>query len=202
MNIYSTVVESLHNAYPDLPWNANPSGGDAKTLYPNVAAEWLNSKYHFSTVCRYANISPEILVRIVEDGEPMKRLEITNLMLLWRCDADYLTAATLQTIDPSTNKGKRRLWELHDLSAKIDLHSTDYYTPLIEEAKIAVDSDAFIYYIHMDDCARHIPPLIEALLDGKVVTYAWFRHVTEEAYRSLSLRNECRCRKPRSCRII
>lgn len=97
-------------------WPGKPLRSCAKTRYPNILAELDASKLWLETMAEFAGVTPEIMAAVIEDGEELTYKELLNLSVRWECGTiGYLSAPTLQIIDPATNKGKRRRWELADL---------------------------------------------------------------------------------------
>lgn len=188
MNIYHVIVNNLHNVYPKKPWNTSRPVEDAKTLYPNLCAELLNARPSFDSFCEHANITPEILVSIIEDGEPMTRQEIRGLARLLDCTYSYLESPVLGVVDPSTHKGKVRWLKLQQLVEKLDLKAPEFYHSELEKEKDAIDMHGLILNHYLRGCAVRIPSLFEALSTNGVVTYAGYRRAINDAEEALDLK--------------
>lgn len=99
-------------------WPGKSIGSRAVTRYPNIAAE-LSCNDWLKYIAEYAEVSPDIMAAVIEDGEELTGCELRCLARKWeRRDPGYLSAPVLQIIDPETNKGKRRRRELADLINK------------------------------------------------------------------------------------
>lgn len=101
----------------DEPWGSTHPNMPAHSWYPNIAAEMEASQYSACTVRNHARISGELLAAVLVDYERLELGERYALSRLWGCPLEYLSAGTLQTVDPCTNKGKFRRRQLHDLMA-------------------------------------------------------------------------------------
>lgn len=95
-------------------WPGKPLNAPAKTCYPNVLAEIEASGMYLWCPSDHAGVSTEIMAAVMEDGERLTLRELHGLCGLYGCALDYLSAPTLQTVDPATNKGRHRLWELRE----------------------------------------------------------------------------------------
>ena len=101
-------------------WPGKPLGASATTRYPNLleelgfAAPWLH------TLARFADVSPEVMVAVLEDNEPLTRRELILLSQRLGASVGYLTAPKFAEVDPATNKGKARRRALADLIAQTD----------------------------------------------------------------------------------
>lgn len=201
MNMYQTVIENLRRGYPELPWNTTKTAADAVTMYPNVAAELLNAGIHYDSVCRQANFSEDILVAVMEDGEPLEHSEIIKLCRLWECKLGYITSNKLQIINPATNKGKCKLWELESLYNLLDLKGVEYYKAYQNESRTKSDTDGIAYSYIMEYCESRIERLLASIHDRKTVTYAWYRHVMDNAKWAMQTKQNYKQRKPRRERL-
>lgn len=114
---YQKLVDCLRRRHirSGYGWPGKPVGAPAVTLYPNIAAElcahgWMNM------MAEFAEVSPDIMAAVIEDGEPLGGCELLRLAWKWeKRGPGYLSAPVLQIVDPNTNKGKRRRMELADL---------------------------------------------------------------------------------------
>lgn len=101
----------------DEPFESTRPKVPAGSWYPNIAAEMEASQYSACTVRNHARISGELLAAVLVDYERLELGERYALSRLWGCPLEYLSAGTLQIVDPCTNKGKFRRRQLHDLMA-------------------------------------------------------------------------------------
>ncbi len=114
-----SVREKYNRGSPEK-WPGKPVSAPAVSLYPNFLAElaampWPNIKF----VAEFANVSPEIVTAVVEDGEELSAVELLGAARAFRRNLGYLASHTLAVVDPATNKGKRRLWELETLLDRV-----------------------------------------------------------------------------------
>lgn len=118
-SFYQILTKSVRDAYnrgSRKKWPGKSLNDLAVSRHPNVLAEleaygWPN----IDLAAEFANVSPEIIAAVIEDGEELSYGEIAGLARLYRCSPEYLATPTFQVFDTSTNKGKRRLRELEDL---------------------------------------------------------------------------------------
>ena len=77
--------------------------------------------YWLNTFAEFAEVSPEIMAAVIEDGEELTDHELHCLARKWEGRGPgYLSAPVLQIVAPGTNKGKRRMRELADLINEAD----------------------------------------------------------------------------------
>ena len=106
-------------------WQGKAVNDKAVTRYPNILAEvdaytgWLHLPAEF------AGVSKEIMAAVLEDNEELSAREMLGLTRFYGCKYSYLSAPTLQLIDPATNKGKARRRLLADRFAHI--HAEDVF---------------------------------------------------------------------------
>ena len=121
--LYQQMARSVRYSYnrggPDN-WPGKSLNASAVTLYPNILAEldalvWPN----IELVAEFADVSPEIIAAAVEDKEELTPHEMLGAARALQGSPGYLASHTLAMIDPATNKGKRRLWELEQLLDRI-----------------------------------------------------------------------------------
>ena len=121
-----TVVPCNYQRYVDyqrerhirgggIGWPGKPVGASAVSLYPNIAVELTASFYWLRTMAEFAHVSMEIMAAVIEDNEELSGVELFRLAKYWGVPVGYLWAPTLQTVDPSTNKGKKRRRYFMDL---------------------------------------------------------------------------------------
>lgn len=110
----------------DEPWAGTCPKVPAHSWYPNLAAEMEASQNSAATVKNWARISGELLAAVLDDYELLRIDELYDLSRLWGCPLKYLRAGTLQIVDPSTNKGKFRRRQLHDLLAETESEDPFY----------------------------------------------------------------------------
>lgn len=154
------------------PWPGKSEMERAESLYPNIAAEIIGSNNSMHTVQTHARVTGEIIAAVIEDNEELTLEEMVRLSRLWRCRIPYLYANTLQVVDPTTNKGKRRLRELIDMMKLLE--GVDYYNK------------------------SHAESVCKALESGMVITYAHYRWAVMRAKDQLRYLHE---RDVRSVRV-
>ena len=96
-------------------WPGKPMGAPAETKYPNLLAECVGSNRFMCSFAGAAGVSDKIMAAVLEDGEELTETEIRRVSMVCAAPLGCVTAVKLQTVDPSTNKGKRRRRELNDL---------------------------------------------------------------------------------------
>lgn len=121
LEIYQQLIDSLRNRHNQSsePWCKILTNNYAETLYPNIAAEMDASGYFKSTVSRWAMVSPDILLAVVENSEKLSALELYGLSRLFGCSPGYLSSNDLQVIDPRTNRGKSKQYKLSVLMDQV-----------------------------------------------------------------------------------
>lgn len=157
-------------------WPGKPVRSDAVTRYPNIAAELAASGYWLCTLAEFANVSPEIMAAVIEDGEALTGEELWRLSYRWEGRGPgYLSAPVLQTVDPNTRKGKRRRRELADLIQTVEA------------------APGFHFHRKRETYGEY-----GGLKEGTPVTYAaywWVCHAVKEALAAEHLKSG-----PRDCR--
>jgi len=96
-------------------WPGKPINAPAVTRFPNILAEIEASGMWLWCPAQHARVSKEIMAAVLEDNEDLTLGELRGLCRLYGREVPYMIAKTLQMIDPATNKGKRRLWDLLEL---------------------------------------------------------------------------------------
>lgn len=170
-NSYQRQVNWLRFRRIVEPWPGKSGSERAESRYPNIAAEILASDYSMYSVRTHARVSDEILAAVIEDNEELTTQEMVALSRLWWCRVQYLYANTLQLIDPSTNKGKRRHWDLQE--AMKPLEGIEYFRK------------------------SHVESVCNALEQGKLVTYAHYRWAMNEIKNALRSQEEEKIRSTR-----
>ena len=156
-------------------WPGAPLSAPAYTMYPNILAEldamvWPNIRW----LAECARVSPEIVAAVIEDNEDLTLAELCGMARCLRRNPDYLAAPALAIIDPATNKGKRKLWEVEMLLESIG----DF------------------------DYRRICSFRLDALRRGEPITYATWRWICqyihdELRYRQQTTRAHCNTRTER-----
>ena len=168
---YRRIVDFLRRRHiaGGYDWPGKPVGSKAATLYPNIAAELEASGSWLCTMAEFAGVSTEIMAAVLEDGEALSITEKYSLARRWEGRGPgYLTAATLQIVDPGTNKGKRRRRELNDLMAE----AAALPDPVVDKYGLST------YW------RSKVKPVCEALNAGKPITFAawwWACYFVREA---------------------
>lgn len=119
----------------DEPFESTRPKVPAGSWHPNIAAEMEASQYSACTVRNHARISGELLAAVLVDYERLELGERYALSRLWGCSLEYLSADTLQIVDPCTNRGKFRRRQLHDLMA--DAAGAEYFQKHLAEKTLA-----------------------------------------------------------------
>lgn len=180
MNLYHDIVRKLHYCYPNAPWSVNRPIEDGLTLYPNLCAELLNASPHFDSFCEHAHINAEILVNVIEDGEPLTTREISGLSGLLNCSYEYLTSPVMGVINPNTRKGKLRLLEVENIVKALELNDPESYESAKVQAQTVNDWNNAILYSDLWSCAMRIPPVIKILSSGRILSFAAYRRAITE----------------------
>lgn len=116
------------------PW---PEGGSNRgTLYPNLVAEIANSASTLAAAAHYANVSMEILARVLDDKEELQLNEASGLVRMLSMQSsndayEYLFSSELRLIDPLCDTGKSSILALKD-RLKGEAHTI--YTKKAEKA--------------------------------------------------------------------
>ena len=173
-SMYQRQVNWLRLRRISEPWPGKSETEHADSLYPNIAAEIIASNNSMHTVQTHARVTGEIIAAVIEDKEELTLQEMARLSRLWWCRIPYLYANTLQVVDPTTNKGKRRLRELTD-TMKL-LEGVDYFEK------------------------SHVESVCKALKSGKTITYAHYRWAVMEVQNGLRYLQEQEVRSVRMVR--
>jgi len=131
-------------------WPDRPTFALAMSRYPNILAELDASGCWLDRVARYARVSMEIMATVMEDNGELSWQELEGLKRCFDCKLDYLISPVLSMVDPSTNKGRVRLWHLRKLVRQTE------------------GMDRYFY----DKDSKSVLPALES---GKPVTYAAYR---------------------------
>lgn len=131
-------------------WPDRSTSAPAISHYPNILAELDASGCWLDRIARYARVSMEIMASVMEDNGELSWQELEGLKRCFDCKLDYLISPVLSIVDPSTSKGKVRLWHLRELVRQTE------------------SMERFSY----DTNSKKVLPALES---GKVVTYAAYR---------------------------
>lgn len=128
--LYRVAVESLRERWArDYRQSADiPDPKEPRTLFPNLVAEMSVSGYSFRTFSDHANVAPEIILDVIQQGEDLFTSEAFPLANLLSCKPGYLFSRHMQMVDPATNKGKARLRMLVDLAEQLGDYESIYKT--------------------------------------------------------------------------
>lgn len=77
------------------------------TLYPNLAELIKYYPCNETTVCDYAEIEPEVLHAVVNDGEKLRYMELVGLSRLYECPIGVLAHQEVIMMDMSRWKHKK-----------------------------------------------------------------------------------------------
>ena len=174
---YQRIVDYLrrrHNLSCGDAWPGLPVGSPAVSRYPNIAAELAASGKWLRTMAEFTNVSKEIMAAVLEDNEELSLMELWRLSQRMNVPYGYLTAP-LQIVDPKTNKGKFRRWQLSDL---------------MEQAKEFKQEIRGWW---------EIEKIRDALQDGSIVTYAAYHWAVMKLQEEI-FRQEWAQHTPRSYR--
>lgn len=168
---YQRLIDYLRqrNIKGGYGWPGRSCGSPAVSRYPNIAAELVASDKWLYLMAEFANVSVEIMVAVLEDGEELSDIEKYSLSRRWEGRGPgYLTSFKPQMVDPGTKKGKRRRRELNDL---------------MEETANLPDPVVDRYGLNTYWRSR-VKPVCDALNAGYAVTFAdwwWACHRIHEA---------------------
>lgn len=113
-------------------WPGRPIGSPARSLYPNLAAEYMCSGYHLWVLAEHANVSKEIIAAVIEDGEPLELHELYSLSLLFECSMEYLISPRPSVLDLNTHQGAlARLVLLQLIERAGEIPDTYYRKPFL-----------------------------------------------------------------------
>lgn len=91
------------------------------TLYPNLVELIKYYPCHETTVCDYAEIEPEVLHAVMNDGEELRYMELVGLSRLYECQIGVLTHHKVIMMDMRRWKHKKMAGELDFLYVQIRL---------------------------------------------------------------------------------
>ena len=157
-------------------WPGKSIYAPIKTHYPNLVAELDYSVPWLYIMAEFADVSPEIMAAVLEDNEELSLMELWRLSQRMNVPYGYLTAP-LQIVDPKTNKGKFRRWQLADL---------------MEQAKEFKQEIRGWW---------EIEKIRDALQDGSIVNYAAYHWAVMKLQEEI-FRQEWAQHKPRSYRRL
>lgn len=139
-----------HNAQKGEYWPDKPESAPAVSRYPNILAELDASGWWIDRLACCAQVSMEIMATAMEDNGELSWSELEGLKSCFKCKLDYLISPVLSMVDPSTNKGKERLWHLKKLVRQTEGKKRYFY----------------------DKDSKNVLPALES---GTPVTYAAYR---------------------------
>lgn len=114
---YQNIVDQqrARHFFGGYGWPGKPLGSSAVSRYPNIMTELNASPYWLYLLADFAGVSVEIMAAVMEDNEELDCLEMQRLSHYWGRNPGYLFSHTLQVVDPTTNKGKKRRQQFWDL---------------------------------------------------------------------------------------
>lgn len=133
---YIDIVEYLrrHETVPreQAHWPGRPIGSSARSLYPNLAAEYMCSGYHLWVLADHANVSKEIIAAVIEDDEELELHELYSLSRLFECSMEYLLSPRLSVLDPNTHRDVFARYKLMQLVERAgEIPDKDFRKPFI-----------------------------------------------------------------------
>ena len=125
----------------EFRFKGKPEGSPAVTLYPNLLAEVLLSRYLPESVADAANVSYPVFAAVIEDGEPLTLDELRGVQKLiasCECDAgcydalslDYLLSPALSLVYPDSNKGKFLRWKFEQAKGEAFSRASDFVSDM------------------------------------------------------------------------
>ena len=142
-------------------WPGRPIGSPARSLYPNLAAEYMCSGYHLWVLAEHANVSKEIIVAVIEDGEPLELHELYSLSRLFGCSMEYLMSPRLSVLDPNTHRGALARYELIQLVKRAGKAlNEDYRKPFLSSVVTLLKRGEPIYLAAYNHAARDLIRII------------------------------------------
>lgn len=85
------------------------------TKYPNLSELLKYHPYGDKTACYHAEIEPELLDAVMNDGEPLEHIEIIRLSRLYQCPVGVLTHHKIIMLDWNKWKHKKMIEKVHNL---------------------------------------------------------------------------------------
>lgn len=106
--------------------------------YPNLLAEYKESRYDLLTLCDHADLTPDEMTAVLTNGAGLPASAMLHLSQLFGVRFSYLASNELMTFTPNTPTGKHRMTELHDLFRSIypdrDLFRDPYHNAIYHRA--------------------------------------------------------------------
>lgn len=127
-------------------WPDKPESMPAISRYPNILAELDASGWWIDRLARCAQVSMEIMAAAMEDNGELSWQELEGLKRGFKCKLDYLISPVLSMVDPSTIKGKARLWYLKDLERQTEGMDRFFYLNYSSEVLPALESGRPVTY--------------------------------------------------------
>lgn len=126
--LYRVAVNNLRERWA---WEygksaASPEAEEPRTLFPNLVAEMSASGYSFCTFANHANVSPEIILAVIQNSESLLASECLALANLFSCNMECLFGHSMQMVDPATSEDKTLLHRLVDLSTQLGDYTSIY----------------------------------------------------------------------------
>ena len=157
-------------------WPGKAVGELAVSRHPNIVVELICSFYWLRTISEFAYVSEEVMATVIEDNEELGSLELYRFARSWNVPRGYLWAPTLQVIDPTTNKGKKKRRYFLDLLRRADgLEGNGRKIKLIHQVRDAFEADKQIPYGWYRWACIYIAELLEAAKPKPKITVRTLR---------------------------
>lgn len=176
-NHYQTLVEQLREFENEhySGWPGKPCGTPAHSKYPNIVAE-INAEGHsIRDYAAWANVSPEIMAAIIEDGEDLCLDELNGIVSHFHnyrnLNFGYIVFEGLQVIAPETKRGKACAEKLREAMRTLERKDIQWG-----------DND---YYLNKW-CKRTVTWILGNFERGELVSYAGYRRALDDANSILS----------------
>lgn len=109
------------------------------TKYPNLLELIKYYPCGEMTICDYAEIEPELLHAVMNDGEPLECMELIRLARLYECPVEVLAHRKIIMLDWNRYKHKRMIAKVNNMCMQ-----------LMYMAKIQSNVEAEKYFIYAD----------------------------------------------------
>lgn len=144
--VMAIYQRNRHGGQSGEYWPDKPESAPAVSHYPNILAELDASGWWVDRLAHFAQASMEIMAAAMEDNGELSWQELEGLKCCFKCKLDYLISPVLSMVDPSTKKGKVRLWHLRELVRQTEGMDRFFYLTYSSEVLPALESGRSVTY--------------------------------------------------------